>query len=1735
MLEQLRLSQNWMLSDYLIDILKTKICSHWGLEALANLAESESCNLEKPSLETFAVVSIRTLPRITLKDVLDVLPERATITLNKVSCGTPVNAPLTPMYTPFMQAVTHLVHDALCESPEDSPHPTLVAVAWKMLRSNEFDFLRPTIDLLDDSYRSADPVLWNQWIADYVICTLNPGTQLGQGWLSLADIERDVMTCIAHAHVRHHMMDQTFSPLLCAVFLQSSILESCLNFVRNLHLWNPCHSRLDVKVLKSKLQAECEKCPSELPLPKLMARIKSLILESGVDCVMNWLCEVASNCVDSPDQNAISVFLASFMPVMRELKAGPLTNFYTMTTTLHGQHPELHARLVMLLTFSMVFAECCGNSLPKIFPLLSQAVIRNFVSQASGPGNDPLPSLLNMVVFFQRQKGLSEEERKNLLRVSQELLFWVINSPKISGRYELSVDTCKAILCGATLCDVRLTLQNEGDSYQNFCLIRDQVKLCSENARFSLLYCGLEYEHLNIELINELLDHLVTPTPRCKVYIPEFVMSSYTCPAIQDFKRDVTASSPSIAHAVSQAEVQPWNMTVPLASPVATLFYHALPIRDPSDDDSMARFVELFLDDQSNRDHPNQLGLSIRAASYAVEICKLASCISCADLEKEDRCLHVLKLLFEEHPAWSTFFIDQIQGMEGRVAFLRHNELCERISMPVWLRLKNVPSRQDAEVVFCMLPCQIHREDPWHSAYSSAVSLIKALNAPHVVQTPAQKQSAITTWAQQQQQQGNFAAYRARGLLLLALFDEVWQLRGPTCDCVAEWAFNAGQGHATIPQNARLFMSPDIAHAISTIARGPKSYSFLQLKADSHWGFQWIFSQESFVVGPSNLEAERLECAKLRSVYIVVLALDIGTPSDHTNTPFHVSNRLYYTTALLRPELIYHSWGLGSGMGQISKDCGLQVEVDGASWRFADSGPTAPPFPHKDAQVTKASRLINNALICSSWAWNLFLWPERSGVFQTNNLFTHSLNDARDQIYGRGVPLERMDVCNSLYADRRAMGFFQYFKEQQQQLEASREPLIAWGCCIQNVWTLACDPQVPELFGLYEVSIEPIWAQRIVGTMNRFSLAWEKGIRREPELRRLYVEKITSDSMQKRMLSAIDSSTSAVDRSIEIHGALSTFKNPKVAFEAFLSSLKITLSSEGPDNADKQHAKVLLHFLDRSQRDPAETAGRKFERQDLCMMEHVPKLITMYEWATKAFAFKYSSKNLEQQASESLEDAILALPRGKQDFGFQLLREFLKCWCELQAKFETYMQCGHELSENSVIPAFVSKHDNPTADVFLKVEDVVSLKDDENEGVGAGCHLIRMLKKLLQMQSDALLLPELLAVLNTDDSNAVNRLAFYAEPFSREFEKRISDIPTHEWPRHLITMSDDWPLLFSIIANSSIGQSSEVVYDYQAITRMVLRSAINGRFPITMESAPGALSFYQTLKVKKPLEVMNDANQSEKIDMRELERYAKERIGHLSGKQVDDADLKLLCIQCAQLHHPWTQPLTQTELSRLQSDISDMPGEHVAPVVQHLIDVVMFVLSIQQRADFADIETIGDLMDGKEQRQPVLRPPLGWNPSFSRFRRYKLEKLRDVGNKVIAAIPSRDFSTHCGLNDRLPDSELPRLQSIESRMLREPAEQRAKFHETLSNFASQLSSIIRRVSQHESPDRPLAEIDAVQDILPKSNRPRPARSAAAAAAAAGAAAAGAAAAGGRVQRDEYRVDDAALALMIDYG
>ena len=173
-----------------------------------------------------------------------------------------------------------------------------------------------------------------------------------------------------------------------------------------------------------------------------------------------------------------------------------------------------------------------------------------------------------------------------------------------------------------------------------------------------------------------------------------------------------------------------------------------------------------------------------------------------------------------------------------------------------------------------------------------------------------------------------------------------------------------------------------------------------------------------------------------------------------------------------------------------------------------------------------------------------------------------------------------------------------------------------------------------------------------------------------------------------------------------------------------------------------------------------------------------------------------------------------------------------------------------------------------------------------------------------------------------------------------------------------------------------------------------------------------------------------------------------------------------------------------------------MPAEHVSPVVQNLITVVTFVLGIRDLdADrsFRPQDTI-EMLIGSE----IMRNHHVWNESFKKFRHYKLESLQDLGHKVIAGIPSREFSTHYGLNDRLPALEFERLQSIEHRMLQEQQENRSKYFEALTNFASMLHSIIRRVSQHESPDQPLSEIDAVKDILPKVHQPLSGRSAAAA-------------------------------------
>jgi hypothetical protein len=94
-------------------------------------------------------------------------------------------------------------------------------------------------------------------------------------------------------------------------------------------------------------------------------------------------------------------------------------------------------------------------------------------------------------------------------------------------------------------------------------------------------------------------------------------------------------------------------------------------------------------------------------------------------------------------------------------------------------------------------------------------------------------------------------------------------------------------------------------------------------------------------------------------------------------------------------------------------------------------------------------------------------------------------------------------------------------------------------------------------------------------------------------------------------------------------------------------------------------------------------------------------------------------------------------------------------------------------------------------------------------------------------------------------------------------------------------------------------------------------------------------------------------------------------------------------------------------------------------------------------------------------------------------------------------------------------------------MLQEQHENRSKYFEALTNFASMLHPIIRRVSQHESPDQPLSEIDAVKDILPRAHQPLSGRSVAAAA--------GAMTHGVFSRGNVSKVDDGALVFLVEMG
>jgi len=243
---------------------------------------------------------------------------------------------------------------------------------------------------------------------------------------------------------------------------------------------------------------------------------------------MNWLHEVINSQGAADADASVKGFLASFMPIMRELRSGPISNFSTMARTLQDQHPELHAKIVVLLTFSMVFAECC-DSLTTVFRSLTGEILSGFVGQAS-QCSDFLPVMLNIVAFVRDHGSLSAQGRQQLLRVTQDSLFWILNSPKVIGRYELSVETCQAILCGVTLS--RVVSKDENKVSKNFRLIRESVKLLSENARFALLSSGLEHGHISIDSINELLAQTIQPAPVSKVYIPDFVMASYSCSVI---------------------------------------------------------------------------------------------------------------------------------------------------------------------------------------------------------------------------------------------------------------------------------------------------------------------------------------------------------------------------------------------------------------------------------------------------------------------------------------------------------------------------------------------------------------------------------------------------------------------------------------------------------------------------------------------------------------------------------------------------------------------------------------------------------------------------------------------------------------------------------------------------------------------------------------------------------------------------------------------------------------------------------------------------------------------------------------------------------------------------------------------------------------------------------------------------------------------------------------------------
>jgi len=738
-------------------------------------------------------------------------------------------------------------------------------------------------------------------------------------------------------------------------------------------------------------------------------------------------------------------------------------------------------------------------------------------------------------------------------------------------------------------------------------------------------------------------------------------------------------------------------------------------------------------------------------------------------LSTPDVTASVSTLVAQAPGAWSPFLLSRVVGLDQTRRLLSASALLRAWGMDAWV-CDGAAEAESGEGIPALLPCQYDRGHAWYAAYRQIANIVARMATGD--DAVAADNRPILAWAAAAQAAGPVVMARARGLLVLALYHCAWLNRvGPrrSAPGVAAWAAAVPAGAAAVPADARLGLTADTAAMLQRLAQGPQPYPAAFVGAGrgvrgSGYGLQWLFSSDAMAGQQLPLVAVE------RSALVACLAIALGAPPD----------RLYYTTALVTPGLMDpytprtphgQPLGLGTGHSNLTKDCGLQIMTDTANpanpvWRFADSGPAVPPFPHPDGRVTTLSRLLNNALITAGWAWHLFFFPDRHELFVSHHLF--SFVAARDEYDGRLDPAAHPAVATATYAEQRARQFMRCFFQTEQAAGDGREAALSWGAGVQAAWDLCSAAAPPAYLRAFYFATEADALGKLRDTMAALSASWAAAFTDEVRLREAHRQAMGTSLV--RCINAIDRAR----RAVAILGP-----GTGLPARADVCTAVDLATREGVAAAQRMPAAFLLSTV------LGPHAG------EFGVSRHVPLLARTYDWFTGAFEHLLTP---EEARGWSVLDALALLPPAAQVEGRALVDAFLAAWAELRDVFVTYQQCGQEIAAAAPIEP-LSLH--AAADtVQLTVAHLVTLGDDGQVGEVQEerdtCAPIRMLHhRLLLHQRARGLTNASVQLVKSDGADKLNRWGWLVERPPPELD--VSDLLLGEGGAATALLSMTWP------------------------------------------------------------------------------------------------------------------------------------------------------------------------------------------------------------------------------------------------------------------------------------------------------------------------------------------------------